>query len=46
MIIYLKSSLNVQTTEFPREQAEVLFGKDFTVNQAFDLLDTDDNEQV
>ena len=38
--------VDFQETEFPRQQAEVLFGKDFTVNQAFNLLDRDDNGQV
>ncbi|KAL8563991.1 hypothetical protein ACOMHN_025322 [Nucella lapillus] len=32
--------------EFPRYQAEVLFGKDFTVSEAFQLLDRDDNGQI
>ena len=32
--------------EFPRHQAEVLFGKDFTVNEAFNLLDYDNDGQV
>ena len=38
--------VNFQEAEFPRQQAEVLFGKDFTVNQAFDLLDCDNDGQV
>ncbi|XP_076461608.1 uncharacterized protein LOC143294076 [Babylonia areolata] len=32
--------------EFPRQQAEVLFGKDFTVSEAFQLLDRDNNGQI
>ncbi|XP_070210981.1 uncharacterized protein [Littorina saxatilis] len=32
--------------EFPRDQAEVLFGKDFTVTQAFEILDRDDNGRI
>ena len=38
--------VDFQEAEFPRQQAEVLFGKDFTVNQAFDLLDCDNDGQV
>lgn len=32
--------------EFPRAQAEVLFGKDFTVQEACQLLDGDSNGQI
>lgn len=37
---------NLQVADFPKEHAEVLFGKDFTVQKAFELLDRDNNGQV
>ena len=40
------SGVDFQETEFSHQQAEVLFGRDFTVSQAFDILDRDDNGQV